>query len=52
MMANIEVTFFESLEGLEARLNGQCLVVLKDYRAWMPIVAVSSSGRAPRAAAR
>ena len=32
MCANVEVTFFESLEGLEARLNGQCLAVLKNYR--------------------
>ena len=27
--ANVEVTFFESLDGLEARLNGQCVAVLK-----------------------
>jgi hypothetical protein len=32
MCANVEVTLFESLEGLEARFNGQCLAVLKDYR--------------------
>jgi hypothetical protein len=32
--ANVEVTFFESLEGLEARLNGQCVAVLKDYRSF------------------
>jgi hypothetical protein len=30
--ANVEVTFFESLEGLEARRNGQCVAVLRDYR--------------------
>src|SRR5271166_5189994 len=30
-MAGREVTFFESLEGLEARFNGEC-AVLKDYR--------------------
>jgi len=35
MMANIEVTFFESLEGLEVRLNRQCLAVLKDYRRFL-----------------
>ena len=28
----IEVTFFESLEGLEARTEGQCPALLKDYR--------------------
>ena len=32
MAANKEVTFFETLDGLEARLNGQCVAVLKDYR--------------------
>jgi transposase InsO family protein len=32
MTANVEVTFFESLEGLEAWVNGQCVAVLKDYR--------------------
>ena len=32
MWARVEVTFFESLEGLEARLNGQCVAVLRDYR--------------------
>jgi hypothetical protein len=30
-IAGHEVTFFESLEGLEARYNGQC-EVLKNYR--------------------
>jgi hypothetical protein len=30
--ANMEVTFFETLEGLEVRQNGQCVAVLKDYR--------------------
>ena len=31
-LANVEVTFWESLEGLEARIDGQCVVVLRDYR--------------------
>jgi transposase InsO family protein len=31
-LGGAEVTFFESLEGLEARLNGQCVAVLRDYR--------------------
>lgn len=35
--ANTEVTFFETLDGLEARLNGQCVGVLKDYRAFQQI---------------
>lgn len=30
--ASVEVTLVESLEGLEARLNGQCVAVLRDYR--------------------
>jgi hypothetical protein len=32
MAANIEVTFFESLDGLGAGINGQCMAVLRDYR--------------------
>jgi transposase InsO family protein len=31
-LASVEVTFFESLEGLEARINGQCMALLRDYR--------------------
>jgi hypothetical protein len=31
-LANVEVTFWESLAGLEARINGQCVVVLREYR--------------------
>jgi transposase InsO family protein len=31
-LARVEVTFFESLDGLEARMNGQCVAVLRDYR--------------------
>jgi hypothetical protein len=31
-LASVEVTFFESLEGLEARIHGQCVAILKDYR--------------------
>jgi len=31
-LTNVEATCFESLEGLEARLNGQCVAVLRDYR--------------------
>lgn len=31
-LANLDITFFESLEGLEARHNDQCLAVLRDYR--------------------
>jgi len=31
-LANVEVTFWESLAGLEARIDGQCVVVLRDYR--------------------
>lgn len=30
--ANVEVTLFESLEGLEARVHGQRVAVLKEYR--------------------
>jgi transposase InsO family protein len=36
-MAGREVTFFESLEGLEARFNGEC-AVLKDYRTFKQMV--------------
>jgi hypothetical protein len=31
-LANVEVTFWESLEGLEARGDEQCVAVLRDYR--------------------
>jgi hypothetical protein len=31
-LANVEVTFWESLAGLDARINGQCVVVLREYR--------------------
>jgi hypothetical protein len=31
-LASVKVTFFESLEGLEARVNDQCVAVLQDYR--------------------
>jgi hypothetical protein len=30
--SNVEVTFWESLAGFEARINGQCVVVLREYR--------------------
>jgi transposase InsO family protein len=35
MLANTEVTFWESLEGLEARVNGVCLTILRDYRTYL-----------------
>jgi hypothetical protein len=38
MVANTEVTFFETLEGLEARLNGQRMAVLRDYLTFRQIV--------------
>jgi hypothetical protein len=31
-LANVAVTFWESLAGLEARMNGQCVAVLREYR--------------------
>src|SRR4029450_4248475 len=39
VLANVEVTFWESLAGLEARINGQCVVVLREYRTFnkMPV---------------
>ena len=33
-LANKEVIFFESLEGLEVRADGQSIAVLRDYRAY------------------
>ncbi len=33
-LANREVNFFESLEGLEARAEGQCVALLRDYRTY------------------
>jgi hypothetical protein len=34
MLANTEVAFWESLEGLEARIDGTCITVLQDYRTY------------------
>ncbi|TKB23497.1 transposase [Desulfopila sp. IMCC35006] len=34
MLAEREVVFFESLEGLEARMDGQCVALLRDYRTY------------------
>ncbi len=31
-LANVEVVFWESLEGLEVRHHGQCVAVLREYR--------------------
>jgi hypothetical protein len=31
-LGGVGVTFYESLEGLEARLHGQCVAVLREYR--------------------
>jgi hypothetical protein len=49
--ANVEVTFFESLEGLEARLNGQWrgVAVLKDYRSFRQMPPYRWSRELPRA---
>jgi transposase InsO family protein len=33
-LAKMEVVFFESLEGLEARIDGRCVAVLRDYRTY------------------
>jgi hypothetical protein len=34
ILAHTEVAFWESLEGLEARLDGQCVAVLREYRTY------------------
>jgi len=47
--ANIEVTFFESLDGLEAWINGQCVAVLRDYRTLKQIAFHWRRGRLPQA---
>ncbi len=31
-LAGVEVTFFETLEGLEARVGDQCVGLLRNYR--------------------
>jgi transposase InsO family protein len=35
MWANTEVVFWESLEGLEARVDGTCIAILRDYRTYL-----------------
>ena len=47
-MAGREVTFFESLEGLEARGDGKC-VVLKDFRTFRQIKMSFRRGELPPA---
>ena len=47
--ANIEVTFFESLDGLEAWINGQSVAVLRDYRTLKQIAFHWRTGRLPQA---
>jgi hypothetical protein len=49
MAANIEVTFFESLDGLEAWIDGQCVAVLKDYRTFKHIAAHWQRSKLPQA---
>jgi hypothetical protein len=47
--ANVEITFFESLDGLEARLDGQCVGVLKDYRRFKQMLPCYWQSELPRA---
>ena len=47
--ANIEVTFFESLDGLEAWINGQSVAVLRHYRTFKEIAFHWRRGRLPQA---
>ena len=49
MAANIEVTFFESLDGLEAWINGQCMAILRDYRTLKQFAFHWRRGRLPQA---
>lgn len=47
-LANVEVTLFESLAGLEARLGDQCVAILKDYRSFKQMT-THFRGELPRA---
>jgi hypothetical protein len=49
MAANIEVTFCESLDGLEVWINGQGVAVLRDYRTLKQIAFHWRTGRLPQA---
>jgi transposase InsO family protein len=49
MAANLEVTFCESLDGLEAWINGQCRAILRDYRTLKQIAFHWRQGRLPQA---
>src|SRR5215472_582853 len=49
MAANLEVTFCESLDGLEAWINGQCIAILRDYRTLKQIAFHWRKGRLPQA---
>ncbi len=46
--ANAEVTFFESLEGLEAWVNGERMAVLRDYRTFRQLFAHWRMNELPR----
>jgi transposase InsO family protein len=47
-LANREAVFFESLEGLEARVDGQSVAVLRDYRTYRQMVAYRQNEIPPR----
>lgn len=46
-LVNREVTFFESLEGLEARIDGQCIAVLREYRTFRQMACNWHKGKIP-----
>jgi hypothetical protein len=46
-LARIEGTFFESLDGLEARMNGQCVAVLRNYRTFRQMPSYEWKHRPP-----
>jgi hypothetical protein len=37
MLANTEVALWESLEELEARVDGTCITILRDYRTYLKL---------------
>jgi len=46
-LAKKEVAFFENLEGLEARVDGQCVAILRDYRTYRQNVAYYRQSEIP-----
>lgn len=46
-LANVEVTFFETLDGLEARVDGLCVMILREYRTCLQLISYRKTSLPP-----